>query len=306
MNKIKVVISAIWYPLAMATYFWRAFERRKDVDLIVAGPFTGAWIPWLYGIHLPQKYVKAPDVPLPKETISQHIPSFVVECQLPWTPDLWVQIDAGWHFANRPNAKVVAHVQTDPHVLKFAYDLPKAYSDLNFCMQKIYMQPGEIYLPYAFDPTVHYPMPEVEKIYDACLIGLQYPTRNGLVNRLQSHGLKVKYETGLVFDEYRLAYNQSKVALSWSTLDDIPCRVFEALGMGLPLVANVVPDMKEFFENGIDYFGFHTLDEADNMVRQLLADDDLRMMMANHGWVRAQQHTWDNRIEQILKESKLI
>jgi hypothetical protein len=307
MNKIKVCLSSIWYPLAMATYFWRAFACRKDIDLFVVGPFTGDYIPWDGGMHLPQKYVRVPDFPLPRETIGQRIPASVVESQLPWTPDLWIQIDAGWHFADKPKAGIVAHVQTDPHVLKSFYTVPISYSDIKFCMQLYYSQPGEIYLPYAADETVHYPMPEVDKIYDACLLGLHYVNRDKLVTRLQSHHLSVKYGIGEIFDEYRLAYNQSKIALSWSTLDDIPTRVFEAMAMKLPLVANIVPDMPNFFVDGEDYFGFTTLDEADQRVKELLLDEGLRCWIAENGYRKVmEKHLWKYRIEQILKESNLI
>lgn len=303
MKKIKVVLSAIWYPLSMATYFWRAFEQRKDIDLQVAGPFTGDWIPWMYGMHLPQKYIKTPDIPLPRETINQHIPSIVIEHQLPWIPDIWIQIDAGWHFANRPNAGVVVHIQTDPHVLKPQYELPTSYSDIKFCMQRQYMHPGEIYLPYAADETIHYPM-DVDKIYDACLIGLQYPSRNNLVDVLRSHGLQVKYTTGEIFDEYRLSYNQSKIALNWSTLDDIPARFFEGMAMGLPVVSNIVPDIEKLgFIEGKDFFGFHNLGEADNKVKQLLVDEGLRSWVAENGYHKVMaNHLWKYRVEQILKE----
>jgi len=307
-DKIKVCLSAIWYPLAMASFFWRAFEQRKDIDLRVVGPFTGDWIPWMYGMHLPQKYVKVPDVPLPKETIGQHIPASVVEHQLPWIPDIFIQIDAGFHYSTKPNAGVVAHIQTDPHVLKGLYTLPKSYSDINFCMQDTYRISDEIYLPYAADETVHYPMPEVDKIYDACLIGLQYPTRNELVARLRSHGLSVKYTTGEVFDEYRLSYNQSKIALNWSTLNDVPARFFEGMAMKLPVLSNVVPDIEKLgFIEGTDYLGFRTLDEADSKVKQLLMDEGLRSWVAENGYHKViENHLWKHRINQILEATKLI
>ena len=308
MNKIKVVLTAIWYPLCMGTYFWRALEQRDDIDLIVGGPFTGDWIPWNYGCHMPQKYIKVPNIPLPKETIHQRIPSSVIEHQLPWEADLWIQVDAGWHLSTKPKAKVVAHVQTDPHVLKGLYSTPKGYSDLKFCMQDEYRAPDEIYLPYAADNTVCYPMPEVEKIYDACLIGLQYPTRNSLVGRLRSHGLQVKYTTGEIFDEYRLSYNQSKVALNWSTLNDIPCRFFEGMSMRLPVVSNVVGDIAKLgFVEGVDYVGFTSLEEADNKVMKILQDIDLRNWIAENGYHKVmEKHLYKHRVEQILQASKLI
>lgn len=306
MNKIKVAISAIWYPMAMATYFWRAFERRKDVELFVVGPFTGSWIPWKGGMHLPEKYVRAPNNPLPSMSINMKVPAAFVKGGLPWTPDLWVQFDAGWHFISRPEGQVVALVETDPHVLKDTYELPKSYSDLTFCMQYSYMKEGEIFLPYAFDPTVHYPMSEIQKIYDVCLLGLHYDTRNGLMNKLSAMKLSVRYGIGEIFDEFRLAYNQSKIAISWSSLLDVPARVFEAMGMGLPLVANRVPDMQLFFTEDEDYLGFDDTEEAIHQVVSLLASDSSRALMAAHGHAKVQSHTWDARVEQILREAKLI
>jgi hypothetical protein len=304
---IKIALGGIHFPLSMMSYFIRAF-RREDIDLWLFGPFTGTYTPWMYGMHLPQRYVVTPDFPLPKEAIHQRIPSSVINSQMPWIPDLTIQIDAGWHLADRPAGKVVAHVQTDPHVLKPQYALPKSYSDLKFCMQLSYSTPDEIYLPYAADETVHYPMPEVEKIYSACLIGLQYPTRNSLVQRLRSHNLKVKYTTGEVFDEYRMSYNQSKIALNWSTLNDVPARFFEGMAMGLPMVSNVVPDIEKLgFIEGTDYVGFHSLDEADTKIMKLLKNDELRNKIAENGYNKVmEKHLWKYRVEQILKEAKLV
>jgi spore maturation protein CgeB len=175
-------------------------------------------------------------------------------------------------------------------------------------MQDIYRTPDEIYLPYAADDTVHYPMPEVNKVYDACLIGLQYPTRNELVARLRSHGLSVKYMTGEVFDEYRLSYNQSKIALNWSTLNDVPARFFEGMAMKLPMVSNIVPDIEKLgFIEGKDFMGFLTVDEADGKVKQLLVDEGLRSWVAENGYKKVmEKHLWKHRAKQILETAKLI
>ena len=305
MDKIKVALSFIVYPFTMAHYFWMAFERRNDVELWTCGPFTGDWIPWDGGMRLAMKYVKYPDFSLPQQTIGTDIYPSMITGKLPWTPDLWVQIDAGWRFLERPSGKVVAHIQTDPHVLKAQYLLPRSYSDFTFCMQTPYMQPGERYLPYAHDPTIHYPE-EQEKIYDACLVGLHYKTRTELVERLRSRGLNVFYGIGLVYDEYRKAYNQSKIALSWSSLKDLPARNWEALGMGLPLVCNRVPDMQTFFVEGEHYLGFDNVDEAERQVMRLLEDEELRTSIAEAGHRKVMPHTWDRRVEELLKTCKIL
>jgi spore maturation protein CgeB len=78
------------------------------------------------------------------------------------------------------------------------------------------------------------------------------------------------------------------------------------MAMKLPLVANIVPDMAEFFVEGEDYFGFTDLDGADTRVKELLIDDGLRSWVAENGYRKVKEHTWDNRVTQILKAASLI
>jgi hypothetical protein len=225
--------------------------------------------------------------------------------KLPWKPDLWLQIDAGWHFADRPGADKVGHVQTDPHVLKGLYALPKSYSDISWCMQTPYIEPGELYLPYGYDPQIHY-HEDRERKYAACLIGLHYEQRDRWVNRLRSRGLEVYYSIGEIYDDYRHRYCESEIALSWSSLQDLPARVWEGMAMGLPVVTNRVPDLSHFFIEGEDYLGFDTLDEAEKQVMRLLVDDKLYGRIILGGQEKVRPHTWDARVEQILQDSGLL
>lgn len=308
MKKLRVIISGLIYPLTMLHYFWRAFERRNDVDLYVLGPFFGDWIPWNYSMRLPQKYVKYPDLCLPQQSARIPVDPILAEVQLPEhmrNPDLWLQIDANWHFAKRPTAQVVAHIQTDPHVLKEYYQLPKSYSDANFCMQQFYMEDGEHYLPYGYDPELHYPDPNVEKIYDACLIGLHYDNRTMLVEELKKRKHGVYYSIGEIYDEYRIKYNQSKIALSWSTLQDMPARTWEAFGMGNLLVSNRVPDMANFFVENDHYLGFSNLQEAIDKVEWALSHPEEAQKIADAGHRKVNGNTWDRRVQQVLEVCKL-
>jgi spore maturation protein CgeB len=305
MNKIKVVISGLLFPLTMLGYFWSAFERREDVELFVLGPFSDDYIPWNNGMKLPREYVKQPHYALPLSSARMKLPSNFVQSQVPWKPDLWIQIDASWHLATKPDAGVVALVKTDPHVLD--YSVPKSYSDVSFCMQGPYMQAGDIYLPYGYDPIVHYP--EVrEKKYDACLIGLHYEQRNRLVERLRNRGLSVYYSIGEIQNEYRERYCESKIALSWSSLQDLPARVWEGMAMGLPVVTNRIPDLGRFFTEGRDYLGFNDVDEAEKQVMRLMIDDELQHRMGKSGFdtVVTGRNSWDDRVETILIEAGLI
>ena len=301
---MKIALVGLYYPVAMLHYFRRALERRDDVELVTVGPFTNTWIPWDGGINLPPKYVYTPHHPLPQRLIQNGKinPQIFQMFDDLADVDLWLEVDAGFYLDPKPQG-LVAHVATDPHCLN--YDRQRELADYFFNMQTPYMKQGDLYLPYAFDPTLHYPE-EREKLYDACLIGLQYTHRIELINRIKLQGAKVYSGIGDVYDEYRARYNESRVALSWSSLQDTPTRVFEAMGMGLPLVSNRTPDLSKLFVDERHYLGFDNAEEGAKQVMRLLLDDDLREEIANAGHKAVQSHTWDARVQQILENVGLL
>jgi len=306
MDKIKIVASGLIFPVTMMRYFTEELQQLSNVDLKIVGPFSGNWIPWNGGMTLPARYVQTPDVALPM-SISRCDPA-IVEKKLPWKPDLWIQFDAGFHFTRRPEATLSVTVATDPHCWNdLHYDDPKNYSDIFFNMQQSYMKPGDVYLPYAFSEKHHYPVSPCPKKYDGCLIGLQYTQRNSLVKELRKLGYEIHYSIGEVFDEFRLSYNQSRIALNWSSLNDLNARSFEAFGMKIPLLTNRVPDLKNFFVEDEDYIGFDTVEEAVQkftwMINHPIEIED----MAKRVFKKVQAgHTYRDRVQQILKDCQLI
>lgn len=314
-KKIKVVCSSIWYPLSMSRYFERALERRDDVELITVGPHTGTYIPWRGGMHLPAKYGKSPTCPLPRSAISQrNMPLGMLSMMFPNIDfsdvALWLQVDAGWYLSmngreNTPPSGVVAHVATDPHCLD--YSVQRRQSNYFFCMQSPYMKQGDLYLPYGYDPTVHYPE-DLEKEYDVCLVGLQYQQRNQVMQELKRRGLKIFYEIGHIFDEYRQINCKSKVGFNWSSLQDMNARAWELAAMGICSVQNTVPDMQTFFVPGEHYLPFRTVDQAVSVISEALSDDGLREEIGNNAYrkVTGGRHTWDDRVEEILGACGLI
>jgi spore maturation protein CgeB len=167
-------------------------------------------------------------------------------------------------------------------------------------MQLEYAIGDDIYLPYAYDPTVHYPM-DIEKKYDACLIGLHYGHRDTLINRLISKGLKVHYSIGHIFDEYREINNKSKVGLNWSSRLDLNARAFELPAMGICPVQNTVPDMKNFFVAGEHYLDFTNVEGAEKQVMAALNDGAMRKEIADAAFRKVQPHTYDARVADILE-----
>jgi hypothetical protein len=306
-GKLNVIISGLIYPFTIMHYFWRALEKRTDINLYVLGPFFNNWTPWNYGIYLDQKYVKWPDFPMSPELGLQHaIPFAFASVGINFKPDVWIQFDADWHFLDRPNADIVVLVETDPHCVN--YVVPRAYSDFSFCMQRPYMQGKETYLPYAYDPDIHYPMPEVDKIYDVCLIGLQYAHRVGVLNSLRDHGVKVFAEIGHVYDEYRLINNQSKIGFNWSSLLDMNARVWELAAMGVCAVENTVPDMPTFLVPGEHYIEFTDATDAEKQIVMALADDDRRDSIAQAAYrkITSGKNTYADRCQQIFETIRIM
>ena len=316
-DKIKVLMLYLAYPLSMASYFRRALERRTDIDLKIAGIFTGAFIPWMGGMELPQKYVKPIDIPLPFNPNIGVINYELVKAQLGnWKPDIIINIDAGLHWKYKPVEGLVVTVGTDPHVLNDFYDTPRKYSDLFFNMQLSYARGADFYLPYAYDPTVHYPMDGkslilaenekwydlsksiIEKDADAVLIGMPYEHRVQWVEALRAKGVSVLFENGPVFDEYRELNNRARIGLNWSSLDDLNARAYELAAMKLSPVMNKVSDLER---SGIECATFTTLPEAVDAVMYLKENDKARVELAELAYKSVQGETYDKRISQIFK-----
>jgi hypothetical protein len=302
---VKIVLSAIWYPMCIARYYQAALNRRDDVEVLTVGPYTGATIPWGGGMNLPEKYAIPPDILMPHVFSDISLaPISLVEDRLPsdFEPDLWLQIDAGYSFLMKPKRGINAIVATDPHVLN--YDRQRNEADVFYCMQAHYCQQvRDHYLPYAFDPVWHAPMEDVAQTHDCTLLGLHYENRNALVESLRREGVRVHYELGIVFDEARQIYNQAPIGLNWSSLNDLTARVFELLGMKRIAVVNWVPDLDKHFQDGIDLITFRSLQEAVAKVKWCLEHPALAGAIAERGHQTVQRQSWDVRVNQILEET---
>lgn len=296
---VKVVLSGLFYPMAILRYFEAALRRRDDVELFTAGPYSGTWIPWASGIHLPQKYAKQPDLPLPFMGEPPTVPINFVDRHLPWVPDLWIQVDAGWYLRGRPQYGKNVFIGTDPHCLDYSYQ--RSLADTFYCMQKVYAKEGDVYLPYAYDPEQHYPE-EQPRTYDACLLGLHYENRDRLVNELRKRGVNVLYDLGPVFEERRVLECQAPISLAWSSRDDLIARVFEGLAMGRLVVTNRVPDLPTFFKEDEQLIAFSSLGEAVEKIIHYLSNPEEAEEIAKAGreWVKL--HTWDDRVQRIMED----
>jgi len=303
MNKIKIVLAYKSFPMTMAHYFRRPLESREDVELFTVGEHYGQWIPWNGGMNIPMKYPNQVDLPLPR---GMDRPAWeVVKGRLPWKPDLVLNVDANFHFSTKPNAPYYV-VATDPHCLSDWYVPVRKIADKFFNMQGTpYIQPGDVWLPYAFDPTAHYLVDTVSKEYDCSIIGLHYPQRDEWVRRLREKGVTVNYRIGDIFDEYREENNRAWIGLNWSSLQDVTARVFEIMAMRMVPVLNRLPGLDELgFGDGRHYLGFSTMDEAVEKVMWAKANPEFAKQIAleAYQYVHNKNMTYKNRVNQIIDE----
>jgi hypothetical protein len=299
MTKKKVVLSGLYYPLAMLRYFEFALKRRDDVELFTVGPWFGSWIPWKGGINLPDKYAFPIDMPIPQS--NNWINAGIILPQLPWEPDLWLQVDAGFCMQVPRGKFPVAIVGTDPHVLN--YNQQRQICDHFFCMQTVYSKTGDQYLPYAYDPIWHAPLERIGSYeYDFCLVGLVYEHRQQLVDQLRARGYRVYCDTGPVYDQVRELYSKSRVGLNWSSLDDTNARAFELMAMGIPAVMNETTDMKSIFRrDNMPFMEFRDLGGALRACEELANANDAQMAsLAAEQQLVVKPHTWDARIQTIF------
>lgn len=296
---MNVVLTGIFYPMAILRYFERALVRRDDVSLFTAGPYTGTWIPWNGGMNLPSKYAGAPDLALPQAAIGMGVSASVVEAKLPWIPDLWLQVDAGWHLVSKPKDGLNVIIGTDPHVLD--YEQPRMLTDVFYSMQLAYMKPGDRCLPYAYDPEVHYPE-DVPCEQDVVCIGLQYKNRQDVMAVLSRMGYNTRLETGPAFDEYRRAVCSAPIGFSWSSRQDLVARVFELLAMRRLAVVNWVPFLDQYFTTGEHLVSFSSVDEAVAHVSYYLDHPGEMETIRDAGRLAVLPHTYDARIDQLLAD----
>jgi len=307
-RKIQIAFGTIFYPLTMARYMLEALLRRKDVELWTYGPFTSTWIPWAGGMHIDSKYVYTPDFPMTYDPNAPTINYMLMEKSIPKQPDLWLEVNAGIHVHGRPNQSKYAVIGTDPHVLSGIYDLLRPRTDYFFGMQTPYLRQGDIFLPYGYDPIWHAAskIPMTERPYDAALLGLQYASRTQLMQHLQSMGLKVVYQLGLVYEQARDVYHKTKVGINWSSLQDTTARCYELMAMGCVPVLNRVPDLLQMFTDGEHFLGFDNMKEASDHVLRMVHDPQAAEEIARKAKSAVSGHTWDNRMEQVLFDTGLL
>lgn len=304
---MKILILAVHFEVTGARYIADAFARLgHDVKHSgVNGRLEDAW-----GVDVPEKY----------DWLSDNVYGF--------KPDLVIIADTLMSLINYPphlkqfieGVPVIKWVQ-DNHVRNVREEGIAHYFLAHYHGQA---QPvshdDETWLPCAADTTVFTPsaIPWAEREYDICMIGVMYPQRVQLINRLRDEGFKVFAATGLVYEEYQQAYANSRASLCISACGDLAQRFFETAAIGCLVVTDLLRDLEDpdtcsqlglqgFVSSGFAVDNPYNEDAIVNQCKRWLRGeydpDDIGYAQAAAKQLQAivrESHTWERRAQVVV------
>lgn len=288
---MKILIIANHYAVCSARYMTDAFIRLGH-EVVHDGPAMGADI-W-------QRRVAAQYVWTPQTNLWSSV-------------DLVIYADSDGELLDQA-AHVRMHYGADTPIVVWGVDnhvrdyYRPVFDHYFFAHRNVnisrfgYGGDKSTWLPCATDP-VAFPKSEIAwgmREYDVCCLGVMYAERWALVKAMEKAGLKVLSGTGLVYDQYRRGYQNSRVALVQSIRGDLPIRLFEGAGMGCAVLADDIMDLRVLADSPVTTY--YNPDQAVKMALELQQlDPDTAQRAADKastwalGW-----HTWDIRAQAVI------
>ncbi len=298
---MKILIFYRHFPVAIGRYIHWGLENLGH-EVFSVGPYSGTKIPWGPQYDFPAydfpPDLASPDIKaVPVKDVLKHVKEQGFE------PELLIQASDTSYLEGKAPIKNIL-IGTDPHSIDYN---PHIKNVDNFVsMQKYYLREypqGSLWMPYGYDEHIHKYLPTETLKHDVVFIGLQYEQRTQALQAISDKGWDVFSTLGIIYDEYNKLYNEGMIAFNWSSKKDLPARFWEGLAMKRCVLTNLVPDLIEFdFEEGVDYVGFDTQEEAVSKADFYLERKELLFKIANNGYNKVKPHTWTNRVKQLLKE----
>lgn len=296
----RILIHCIHYPVCSGRYAVDAFKRLGH-EVCHVGQETGRHI---WGMEVPAEYAWSQEEPPDG-----------------WHPDLAILMDTAyeWHHENAPTVvwsvdnhvrdslqEGIAHyflAHKSVSVMPWERREPVTLGGKPYGLHIDEPQPDMTWLPcatdlHAFPPS---PIPWAERSYDVCMIGVMYERRWQLVQAMRAAGLKVLAGTGLVYDAYKEAYWNSRVALVSSFNGDLPIRLFEGAGMGCVPLCDPIEDLRNL--DNSPAMVFTSVEDAVNkakLVARFPVPEGLGEAGAESCTRWAQQHTWEARCKVVI------
>lgn len=284
---LRILISAIHWPVASGRYLERALKRLGH-DVRTVGPSTGTGI---WNMNVSPQWVWEPSYRPEEED---------------WTPDLWITADS--HYAYNPQPTL-----TCPHICFGMDNHVRTYADLGLKFDAMFLahswgarmgEPNVYWTPPGYDPACHINW-QRERPVDIGMMGFPYQERVEMISQFRAAGLNVTAGIGLVWDDYATFYNGVKIALVKSVMGDLTQRFLECMAMGCCVLADKMQDADKLnFQPGHDYLLYNDVADAINKARHALNQDTWKDH-AILGQKKVGPHTWDARAATMLERMGL-
>lgn len=191
------------------------------------------------------------------------------------------------------------HAQVDLRAFGYAYDYIYYFDEAGLNALKSLGIRNPVFLPLAADPEVFKPQ-EIEKEYDVSFVGNVYPNRRAMLDRLRKR-FNV-YETKAYMEEMANIFNRSRIVLNLGIgKTGYPLRVFETLACGSFLLTNEIHPRFRIFEDK-KHLAYFNDSNIENLVEYYLANGEEREAIAKRGHEESKKHTFELRMERILKD----
>lgn len=217
---------------------------------------------------------------------------------LDWKPDLWIHADSAYILDPNEYDFPMVLWGVDNHVRDYT-GRDYALMFLAHSWGARMTEPNAFWLPCAYDPELHFDKGG-ERDIDVAIVGIPYPERLEIVQKMAEAGLKVSAHVGLLFDEYNDLYNRAKIALVKSLAGDLPMRTFENMAQGCCVLTDFTPDlMKLRIEPYSDVWVYNGVEDAVDAAQWLINSGEWRNV-AEKGIEKVKPHTWDSRAQQLI------
>lgn len=291
---MRVLISAIHYPLSAARFLADGFRRLGHSVTTIGAPM-GGYLPWQPDTNF-SAYAWTPDIQVERD---ERVSIIADVSGIGGGYDLIVQCDANFFLRGLFQCPNVVWA-IDNHVAPYSeagFDLFFGAHSWGYGSDKENFH----WLPCAYDPRAHYQLPDAVKQFDAAMIGHLYPERQALINALAPHG-SILVGQGVLGKEYNEWYAAARIAIIKSACGDVAMRVFENAAQGLMLFCDEERDLGKLgLYNGVHYIGYESTECAVSKFQYLKDHPNIVSEIAQAGKEQLARHTYAARAETIIE-----
>lgn len=163
------------------------------------------------------------------------------------------------------------------------------------------------YFPmFSFDPEVHRPLPDIEKVYDICFIGnLNHAVQRERAQWLKriamlSQKYKVIIANGIYGENYTRLLNQSKIIFNKSIRGEMNMRAYEAPACcTLLFFEEENLEVRNFYTDRV-HCVLYNESNLEDLLDYYLSNESERGKIVQNGYERVQELTYEKRTEKLL------